>query len=480
MQIEPFLRLNLNLLNEINPKHEVIRLRNLARRHAIKTNNNKTNPSIHQLFHLLTSPTTTTSQINQQLATVTSSIPLRFILNDTGGTLLHTLLKSSTIDNLKQTTTIAKLLLKLDPTAASVFDNNRQLPLFVLLIALEERHSNDNGICIDCHALVQLVLDYSPSNACEIQCNRRMLYDYFDSNSLTASILIPNRPRQSRHSCSIFDIVRAPYTPIIALRKHLTQYPDAAFDVVDGFFPLETLILFGKATTETINILFSLNPGAVVSSPSNGSLLHLLLGNSGSHPTLEIVKCLCSIDPISSCGQVVQKKQIQTKIKKRRKTKNNIVTNNNTNTTNTNTNSTDTTNSTDNLLNTHETPITTLTKRNIYLKQGRRHTNIDDPNEIQNIFIFLNRARELFLNWKKEQKKVHTIFSVLRKNQTDDIKAAILVELKHASTTPDGMLCADMYGRTPLHLLCSRNVAIHQVSVSVRLKKNEKVEISVF
>ena len=412
LQIEPLVRKRFDL-QESHPKHEVIRLRQLARKHALVTKA----PFLQQFFDLLIDTSAPHAMINQQIALLTATTPLRFITNSSGGNALHTLVRST--QSPKRMARIAKLLLALDPGAASVFDEKRQLPLQ----ALVSTHKIINN---ELQEVLELLLKYYP-DAKELKTDGLFPVDHvdpkFDRSTNIITLLTPTKRRQSKSKkCSIFDIVRSPYVPLVAFRKLLLQEPLSAKDSQDGYFPLEALVTFGSPTIETIYILFSLNPSASVSPTSVGSLLHLLLGNSCSRPTLNLVRCLCALSPISAVGKIVRGKD-------------------------------------------GSDPLLTLAKRRAYLKQGRRHTNVDDPKELHTIVDFLTKGRDMYTHWIKVRDAIPSIFYILRKGDANMIQDAMRKERKRAMSTPDGVLCTDVQGRTPLHVLCEKNIAPHDETV---------------
>jgi hypothetical protein len=129
LQIEPLLRKELQL-EDIHPKHEVIRFRQLGRKYAFHSIHYS--DEIKNVINCCSSISLNLHSFNQLLASVTTTTPLRFITTISGGTLLHILVQNTRINNQIKYHAI-KLVLALDSTSAAVFNDSRKLPLHLLL-----------------------------------------------------------------------------------------------------------------------------------------------------------------------------------------------------------------------------------------------------------------------------------------------------------------------------------------------------------
>ena len=426
LQVEPLVRKHFRLPTT-SPKHEVIRLRTLARRWTLSATNRRPT-SFNRLLQLLQSKSADLKTINKCLAELTQAYPIRFLTTSTGGTPLHTLMRSKqTPDRLLAR---AQLLLALDSSMAKVFDDDRLLPLHALLLTHDELDNCHDSLSDDYKAqlyhLVKCLLQSNPV-AKEIQCDGHSLTDFFPPSSPIATLLKSSTPRPASGR-TIFDIVRSPrHVPMVAFRKHLHSFPHSVFDSENGFFPLEALVCFGFPTVDTIMALFNMNPQAAVCPPTFGSLLHLLLGSSRSKPTYQVVRCLSSIDPTTTTGSVVRSID-------------------------------------------GRTCMETMVQRSKYLKQGRRFAIIDDVDEMEKIQEMLVDCCDLFRNWKAWSMSVPPIFHTLRRGDKKTIAESIGREVKRACTCqtppPDGALCIDGRGRSPLHhLMHSKDLALHENAV---------------
>ena len=448
LQIEPILRKRLNL-DTPHPLLEVKRLRKVVLQSC------QTTTPRSPLWNILSSTSTSTPDLihtlNQTLATITATTPLRFISTPSGNTPLHCLLQNTAFPtNLLHRA--AQQLLSQDPTAAATFNHQKQLPLHTLLVAHEPPYST-------LHSVIELLLHHYPA-ATEIAAEGVLPIEQLDvvlfqSNTLS-HLLQPSHPRppNPEQRTTIFDIVQSPhYIPLLSLHRHIQQFPHSVYDSHNGYFPLEAMLLFGKPTVDTILLLFSKHPAAAVSSTSMGSLLHLLLGSSRSTPSYTIVQCLCSIDPTAmlrknnankTCTELLALREKKMLARQRRKKK--------------------------------------RTKKVLHLQHK----------DMLEMRVLIDYGCALFQEWKKELNAVPSLFhviqqrvplekqqahaavvhrlctiemnTVVQKQQQLVVVAAVPEEAAHtkgtteedSNLTEQPMLCVNAMGQSSLHVLCGR------------------------